>query len=84
MRKEKKFMKIQVFAALKDYYQKEFELSGEVKDVEALKARLKELNASADNILRICRFAVDDAFVGSDYKLKDSDTVSVIPPSSGG
>ncbi|WP_168194014.1 MoaD/ThiS family protein [Pontibacter sp. SGAir0037] len=77
-------MKIQVYAALKEYYDKEFELDGDIRDVAALKEQLRKLNGAADGVLRSCRFAVDDTFVGADYQLKEDDVVSVIPPSSGG
>ncbi|WP_114779300.1 MoaD/ThiS family protein [Botryobacter ruber] len=77
-------MKVQVFAALKDYFDKEFELAGEVQDVASLKERLSALNPGSRNMLQICRFAVGDEFVPQDFQLKESDTVCVIPPSSGG
>lgn len=77
-------MKVQVFAALKDYYDKEFELTEDVKNVAELKEQLAKVNASATNMLQKCRFAVDDEFVDTSYQLKKNDVVSVIPPSSGG
>ena len=77
-------MKVQVFAALKDYFEKEFEVAGEVQDVAALKERLAALKPGSRNMLQICRFAVGDEFVTQDYQLKENDTVCVIPPSSGG
>ncbi|TXK48731.1 MoaD/ThiS family protein [Pontibacter qinzhouensis] len=77
-------MKVQVFAALKDYFDKEFEVAGNVQDVKALKQHLLELNGAAGNMLKICRFAVGDEFVDPSFQLKENDTVCVIPPSSGG
>lgn len=82
--KNKKAMKIQVFAALKDYFEMEFELMEDVKNVEALKKQLIALNASAVNILQVCRFAVGDEFVDHNFRFKINDTVLIIPPSSGG
>ncbi len=69
---------------MKDYFDKEFEVAGKVQDVEALRQHLLELNGAAGNMLKICRFAVDDEFVDPGYQLKENDTVCVIPPSSGG
>ncbi|MCC9137478.1 MoaD/ThiS family protein [Pontibacter silvestris] len=77
-------MKVQVFAALKDYFDKEFELKEDVDNVTELRQYLTELNTSAGNMLKTCRFAIDDEFVDQNYQLKENDTISVIPPSSGG
>lgn len=77
-------MKIQTFAVLKDYFDKEFELAGGMSDITALKSHLTKLNPAASDVLDICRFAVHDEFVDADYKLKENDTICIIPPSSGG
>lgn len=77
-------MKIQVFAVLKDYFDKEFELSDDIHDIASLQNHLSALNTSAQGILQICRFAVHDEFVGHDYTLTKNDTICIFPPSSGG
>lgn len=77
-------MKIEVFAALKDYFDSEFEITGNASSIEAVKAILVNLQPSAIDILDTCRFAVNDEFIDNDFQLQDSDTISIIPPSSGG
>jgi sulfur-carrier protein len=77
-------MKIHVYAVLKDHFEPEFELDGEVRNTDELKLRLQALNADAGALLQSCRFAVEEGFIGSDYKLHVNDTVIIIPPSSGG
>jgi molybdopterin synthase sulfur carrier subunit len=77
-------MKIQVFAVLKDYFDREFELSDDIADVAALQQHLSELNTQAQGILQICRFAVHDEFVDENYILTKNDTICIFPPSSGG
>lgn len=77
-------MTIQVFAVLKEHFDKEFELGDDVKDIAALQNRLSQLNAEADGILRISRFAVNNEFVDLDYAIKTNDTICIFPPSSGG
>jgi len=77
-------MKIQVFAVLKDHFDKEFELSEDIKDIASLKNYLSHQNAEADGILQISRFAVHNEFVNLDYAIKQNDTICIFPPSSGG
>jgi len=77
-------MKIQVFALLKDYFEKEFEVREQFTDIASLKNHLSVLKPSAANILEKCRFAVHDEFINQDYQLTENDTVCIIPPSSGG
>jgi molybdopterin synthase sulfur carrier subunit len=77
-------MKVQVFAGLKEYFDREFELDTNDLTVEELKGTLTQLQPSVTEILSSCRFAVDDSFIDKDYKLKKDDVVSIIPPSSGG
>jgi molybdopterin synthase sulfur carrier subunit len=77
-------MKIHVYAGLKDHFEPEFELAGAVHNTDELKLRLQGLNASAGELLKNCRFAVEEGFIDNDYKLKEHDTVIIIPPSSGG
>jgi len=77
-------MKIEVFAALKYYFDSEFEITSNVSSIEAIKAILVNLQPSAVDILDSCRFAVNDEFIDNDFQLQESDTISIIPPSSGG
>ncbi len=73
-----------MYASLKDYYEKDFELTGPIVDISALKTQLKQMAPQAEQLLNRCRFAVSDEFVSGDHKLNAHDTVFVIPPSSGG
>ncbi len=77
-------MKIQVFAALKDHFDREFEVNGAVNNMEALRSRLREMNPACSAMLDSCRFAVHDEFIDNDFKLQENDTVIILPPSSGG
>ncbi len=77
-------MKIQVFAVLKDFFEKEFELQADVSNIPGLKERLIEMNPAAGSLLNICRFAVKDDFIDNDFQLQDHDTIYIIPPGSGG
>lgn len=77
-------MRIKVFATLKDYYAPEFELETVARNLDDLKQLLLRINDQAAQLLDSCKFAVGDAFIEKDHKLKDNDTVIIIPPSSGG
>jgi molybdopterin synthase sulfur carrier subunit len=77
-------MKIHVYAALKDHFQPEFHLEGTAHNTDELKAHLQTLNPEAGELLKSCRFAVEEGFIDHEYKLTENDTVIIIPPSSGG
>jgi len=77
-------MTIQVFAVLKDYFDKEFQLSGGIKNIAELKTQLTNQNPEAASVLDLCRFAVHDEFVEPNYPINSNDTICIIPPSSGG
>jgi len=77
-------MRIKVFATLKDYYAPEFELETVAQNTQELTHLLLGINAQAAQLLDSCKFAVGDTFIDKDHKLKDNDTVIIIPPSSGG
>lgn len=77
-------MKIQVYAKLKDYFEKEFTLQQSFSDINSLKSFLINQNPQAENVLNISRFAVDNEFVENDYSLNQNDSISIMPPSSGG
>ena len=77
-------MTIEVFAVLKDYFDKEFQLQSSAKNIAELKLQLSLQNPEAANVLELCRFAVCDEFVDPDYSINTNDTICIIPPSSGG
>ena len=77
-------MRVQVFAALKDFFDKEFETKENIRTLADLRSHLVLSKPEAENILNSCRFAVDEEFVDMNYKLKPNDTIAIIPPSSGG
>jgi sulfur-carrier protein len=77
-------MTIQVYAALKDYFETEFEVTEPVGSVEELRALLLQRNPKAGAIMPVCRFAVNDTFVDSHFQLQAHDAIHIIPPSSGG
>ena len=77
-------MTIQVYATLKDFYNKKFEMTERVETISDLREKLLIINPKATDILSICRFAVNDNFVENDYTLQTHDNISIIPPGSGG
>jgi sulfur-carrier protein len=77
-------MRVQVFAVLKDFFDKEFEADESIKTLVELRHSLILSKPEAENILNNCRFAVEEEFVDMNYKLKTNDTIAIIPPSSGG
>jgi len=77
-------MTIHVYAKLKDYFSPEFELDAVAHNTDELNLRLLDINGQAGQILDSCRFAVEEGFIDNEYKLKENDTVIIIPPSSGG
>ena len=77
-------MQVEVFAVLKEYFDKQFAITEKIENIELLKKHLSNQNPQAKEILRTCRFAVDDEFVSDNYQLKEHDSISIIPPSSGG
>jgi len=77
-------MTIQVYAVLKDYFDKEFEIKEDVHSINELQEILIKRNPAFKNILAVCRFAVNDEFVDNRFELKQNDSIHIIPPSSGG
>jgi molybdopterin synthase sulfur carrier subunit len=77
-------MKIQTFAVLKDYFSPELETAEDFETIAALKTYLVQQNPSAQDILDISRFAVNNIFVELDFKINANDYICIIPPSSGG
>lgn len=82
--KKNKKMKVEVFAMLKDYFENEFEIQAGATTIEGLKNELLKMEPAALDVLSICRFAVNDEFIDNEFQLKESDTICIIPPSSGG
>ncbi len=77
-------MKIQVYAILKDYFDKDFTVDETAGNIEALNNILIERNPAAKNILAGCRYAINDSFVDNQFQLQPNDSIHIIPPSSGG
>jgi molybdopterin converting factor small subunit len=77
-------MKIYTYAALKDYFDKEFVVDEQFATVQELNNFLTQRNPAAAAILSACRYAVRDNFVTNDFGLSTEDTIHIIPPSSGG
>jgi sulfur-carrier protein len=77
-------MQIQVYAVLKDYFEREFTLKESVGTINDLRKVLINQNPNAARILTISRFAVDDEFVDNNFILNENDHISILPPSSGG
>ncbi len=77
-------MKVNVFAVLKDYFDAGFSLNEKFSSVNDVKNKLVQMNPRSENILKVCRFAVNDEIVNEDFKIKDNDVISVLPPASGG
>lgn len=77
-------MKVTVYAVLKDYFDPSFQLDEKLTSIEALKNKLEQIKPQAAAVLNASRFAVNDEFVNLDFKIKEDDSISVLPPSSGG
>ena len=77
-------MKVEVFAKLKDFFEKEFEVTKPVQTIAELQQHLAGINPTSVGVLDVCRFAVNDEFVHPEFELKADEYVTVIPPSSGG
>ena len=78
-------MKIQVFAALKDFMPSELELAdASVKNIQDVKDVLKKIYPAAENLLDACRFSTDLEMLTLDQEIKNYENIFVIPPSSGG
>ena len=77
-------MRITVYAVLKDYFDSSFNLEERILSDEELKNKLEQLKPQSAALLNACRFAVNDEFVTLDFKIKDDDNISILPPASGG
>jgi molybdopterin converting factor small subunit len=77
-------MRVTVYAVLKDYFDASFNLGGNLSSVEELKNKLEQIKPQSAAVLNACRFAVNDEFVNLDFKIKEDDSISILPPASGG
>ena len=77
-------MTVRVYAVLKDYFDKEFTIDEPVHSIAELTTILLRKNPAAENIITICRFAVNDIFVDNNFEFQTNDNIHIIPPSSGG
>jgi molybdopterin converting factor small subunit len=77
-------MKVTVYAILKDYFESSFDVKENFSSVEDLKRKLGEIKPQAVPVLNACRFAVNNEFVNLDFKIKEDDNISILPPASGG
>lgn len=77
-------MKVTVYAVLKDYFDPSFDIKEKLLSIEELKKKLEAIKPSAAPVLNACRFAVNDEFVNLDFKIKEDDSISILPPASGG
>ena len=78
-------VKIKVFAVLKDYFNTEFELSGEFSNILDVEKALLEKVPTCSPILRVSRYAIDNTIISDKtHFIKDNDLIFVFPPSSGG
>lgn len=77
-------MKVYTYAALKDYFDKEFVVEEQFSTIAQLNNFLTQRNPAAATVLSACRYAVNDTFVSDDFILTKEDTIHIIPPSSGG
>ena len=77
-------MRVTVYAVLKDYFDTSFNLEETFSSVEELKNKLEQIKPQCAAVLKACRFAVNDEFVNLDFKIKEDDSISILPPASGG
>jgi len=77
-------MRITVYAVLKDYFDSSFNLDEKFSSIEELKNKLEQIKPQSAAILNACRFAVNDEFVNLDFKIKEDDSISILPPAGGG
>lgn len=77
-------IKIKVYAALKMYFEPEFELNEPVLSIADLKDKLTKLNPESVRLINLSRFAVNNTFINTGYQFYGNENISIIPPSSGG
>ena len=77
-------MRVTVYAVLKYYFDASFNLEEKFSSVEELKNKLEQIQPQSATVLNACRFAVNDEFVNLDFKINEDDSISILPPASGG
>ncbi len=77
-------MRVTVYAVLKDYFNSSFTIEENLASVGDLRDKLVKTTPNAATLLDACRFAVNDEFVNLDFKIKEDDEISILPPASGG
>ena len=77
-------MRVTVYAVLKDYFDSSFNVNENISSVEELKNKLEQIKPQSAAVLNASRFAVNDEFVNLDFKIKEDDSISILPPASGG
>ena len=77
--------RIRMFAGLKDFFDKEMELEVSTNaTIAELKDRLVIDRPEAKELIGLCRFACGTEFVDETHTIQEEDTISFLPPSSGG
>ncbi len=77
-------MKVIVFAGLKDFFETEFEIEAKPSTISELRTLLEKSNPASTELLKKCRFAVNNTFVTLDENIENVSEVLIMPPSSGG
>ena len=77
-------MNIEVFAVLKNYFEKKFQIEDDVTTIGELRRKLVNINPAAISALAISRFSVNEIFVEDGFEIRPGSMVCVLPPSSGG
>lgn len=78
-------IKVVCFAGLRKYFGAEAEVQlAATATFKQILEELAKLNPAAKEVLESCRIAVDEKFVALDSPLNSTNTVFLIPPSSGG
>ena len=78
-------IKIKVFAAMKDFFEPEFEMEVPSQiSVGDLSNILMIRQPFVLPVLSKSRVAINENFVGPDHFIKEDDHVYILPPSSGG
>ena len=77
-------MRVTVYAVLKDYFDASFNLDEKFSSLRELKNKLEQIKPQSAPVLNASRFAVNDEFVNLDFKIKEDDNISILPPASGG
>ncbi|HEX8549077.1 MAG TPA: MoaD/ThiS family protein [Cytophagaceae bacterium] len=77
-------LKLKFFAAMKDYFEEDLEISLSEPNLVELRKDLVSRSPGTQELLSSCRFAVNDNFVNQNHVFSENDLVLVLPPSSGG